>query len=130
MFLGQRSAGDSLTSHQRIIEWYGNARRFVPSQQSPYAPRPVGKSVEKLLTDTGRRKRLEHVFSALFYDTHVKPRVDYPKYLASLAPGTEPMSNFAYRNSCTRDAWENAPPDIRQKVEAYKNLSEMSLEEL
>lgn len=51
-------------------------------------------------------------------------------YLASLAPGTEPMSSFAYRNSCTHDAWENAPPDIRQKVANYKNLSEMSLEEL
>jgi hypothetical protein len=40
------------------------------------------------------------------------------------------MSQFVYRNACTRDAWENADPDIRQKVMDYKKLMETGLEKL
>ena len=116
------------------MEWYGNARRFAlvsdPSQRPASGLNAVGKGVEKLLTNTGRRKQLHHIFSALFYDTHVKPLVNYSTYLTSLAPGTEPKTEFAYRNSCTHEAWDNAPPDIHQQVMKYKGLTDMSLEEL
>jgi len=116
------------------MEWYGNARHFAPasnpSQQPASGLNTIGKGVEKLLTNTGRRKQLHHVFSALFYDTHVKPLVNYNAYLTSLAPGTEPKTEFAYRNSCIHEAWDNAPPEIRRQVTEYKGLTDMSLEEL
>lgn len=88
------------------------------------------KAVEALLTSHGKRRQPSHVFSALFYRSHVKPLLNYSAYVASLAPDTEPMSEFAYRNSCIREAWEKAPSDIRQKVIEYKKMLDMSLEEL
>lgn len=89
------------------------------------------KTVGKILSGSSRRKRLVHVFSELFYDTHVKPHVDYSAYLASVAEETTPpMAEFAYRNTCTKRAWENASPDIRQQVIDYKKLKDMPLEEL
>ena len=87
------------------------------------------RAVENLLTGH-RRKQPSHVFSAMYYSSHIKPLLDYDAYKASLATGTAPVSEFAYRNACTREAWDNAPPDIRQKVMASKKLQEMSLEEL
>jgi hypothetical protein len=114
------------------MEWYGNARRLVPGNlhSSRSARGSNSKVVEKLLTSKSRRKQPSHVFSALFYETHVKPTVNYSTYLASLAPGAEVMPELAYRNSCIRKAWENATPDIHQQVMEYKALSEMTLEEL
>jgi hypothetical protein len=102
----------------------------VPSNEHDNQSARTSKSFGKLLTNPGRRKQLAHIFSALFYDSHVRPLVNYTMYLDSLAPGAEPMSKFAYRNSCIREAWENAPSDIQQHVMEYKGLSEMSLEEL
>jgi hypothetical protein len=40
------------------------------------------------------------------------------------------MSVFVYRNYCICEAWENAPQDICQQVGDYKELLEMSLEDL
>lgn len=95
-------------------------------QQSVSGP----KAINKLLTKTGRRKQPSHVYLALFYTTDVKPLMDYSAYKASLAPEVVPMSRFAYRNFCTRKAWEKAPPEIRQEVMDQKKLLDMSLEEL
>ena len=66
----------------------------------------------------------------LFYDTHVKPFFDYSTYVDSLEPGAMPMSAFNYRNHAIREAWKNAPPDIRKEVLECKRLADMSLEEL
>ena len=40
------------------------------------------------------------------------------------------MTAFAHRNSCMHEAWKNASPEIHQHVMEYKNLSEMSIEQL
>ena len=110
------------------MEWFNNTRRLESPKEST-AGDGLG-DVQRLLTKPDRRKQAAHIFSALFYETHVKPSVDYSAYLASLAPGANPMPEFAYRNSCTLKAWRNAPPDIHKQVMEYKKLSEMSLEEL
>ena len=66
----------------------------------------------------------------MYYSSHIKPLLDYDAYKASLAMGTVPVSEFAYGNACTHEAWDNALPDICQKVMASKKLQKMSLEEL
>ena len=113
---------------QRITEWFCNARRLdSPKESSASGGMNV---VQKLLTKPDRRKQPAHIFSALFYETHVKPSVNYSAYLASLAPGAKPMPEFAYRNSCILEAWKNTSSDIHKQVMDYKKLSEMSVEEL
>lgn len=87
-------------------------------------------TVQQLLTNPGRKKSIGHVYSALFYESHIKHLVDYDKYLESITDGSEPMPKFAHRNYCIRKAWETAPADLRQHAIKYKELSEMSLEEL
>lgn len=108
------------------MEWYGNAKRLTPGS----VPSASGKAIENLLKGLSRRKQTTHIFSALFYKTHVKDLVDYSAYKASLAPGMVPMSEFAHRNLCIREAWEKATPDIREQVTEYKKLLETGLEEL
>lgn len=93
-------------------------------------PASGSKAVERLLTSTGRRKQPSHVFSALFYATHVEPFIDYDAYTSSLAPEEKPMTLFAYRNFCTREAWKKAPLDVQQQVSNHKKLLDMSVEEL
>jgi hypothetical protein len=112
------------------VEWYGNTRRIVPCTEKSNQAAGGSKAVERLLTSQSRRKQPAHVYSALFYNTLVKPHLDYAAYKASLEPGTTPDSEFAYRNSCIREAWEKAPPDIVEQVTEYKALLEMSIEEL
>jgi hypothetical protein len=87
-------------------------------------------TVQQLLTNPGRKKSIAHVYSALFYESHIKHLVDYDKYLESITDGSEPMPKFAHRNYCIRKAWETAPAHLRQHAIKYKELSEMSLEEL
>lgn len=113
------------------MEWYGNARRIVPcTEKTASGSKANSKAVKHLLASNPRRKQHSHVFSALFYNSLVKPHVDYKAYKDLLGPGTEPMSEFVYRNTCTREAWEKAPPDIVQQVIEHKALMEMTLEEL
>lgn len=110
------------------MEWYGNARRLVPDKEPKSSKR--SRTIEHLLTDPGRKKTVAHVYLELLYESHIKHLIDYDVYLKSILDGSKPMLPFAHRNYCICKAWEDAPPDLCQQVMKYKELSEMSLEEL
>jgi hypothetical protein len=80
-----------------------------------------------------RRKQIEHVYSALYYEERVKAAVDVQialEHSQPLPPGKARWDNIVIQQRITKETWESETVDIQEIVKKKQMLDyEMAVKE-